>query len=108
VNDGGVLCLRCAVVDGITILSVHVDVIIVHGSGGPLDVDYCCGGMGVVFQGALVAPAGDVEWFVLIAISKVKEDYRGCGISCGGIVHSLFELVRVRGFGYAVMAKEAC
>ena len=63
----------CAVVDTIALVGVEVDMVVVHGCRGPLDMCHCRGGVGVfiIIQGTFISPAGDVEGFVLFAIGKV-------------------------------------
>ena len=64
--------MGCDVVDTVPDLGIEVYVVVMHGCGDPLDVCHCCGGVGVLVQGAFVAPAGDVEGLVLATIGEVQ------------------------------------
>ena len=67
-----------AVVDAVAILSVEVDMAVVHSCGGPLDVYHFCGGVGVLLlQGAFVAPACNMEGFILVSIGEMDQGHWG-------------------------------
>lgn len=81
--------------------------VVVHIGGCPLDVGNRCGCLVVVLRIAFAAPASDVEGPVLVTVSEMEKSSGGCGGVCGGVKDCITQFVRVRGFGYAIVTKEA-
>ena len=83
----------CAVVNAVSMLGVEVDMVVVHCCGGPLDVHHFCGGVGVLLQGAFVAPACDVEGFVLVSVGEMDQGHWGWRGFRRGVDHCFLESV---------------